>query len=74
MSEEELLALAGRGGGRTPNTRPCEAYCYAGMAHLLGGQPAAARKFFEECLALNETTLTATLLARGELARLAAKP
>ena len=45
----------------------CEAWFYAGMKKLLGGDKAAAANYFKKCLATEQKDFTEYLLAEAEL-------
>jgi tetratricopeptide (TPR) repeat protein len=74
LTESDLLARAAAVNGARGRQYQCEAFYYAGMAHLLGGDPAAARASFEQCLATQAVGVDEFNLAQVELSRLKSAP
>lgn len=74
LPESELIARAAQ--RATGDTRPqqCTAHYLIGMTRLQAGDQEAARKNFEQCVALGLPNSDDFILARTELARLSGKP
>lgn len=79
VSEAELLAGIGQGDATTVARRSCGAYYHIGMKHLVRGDRTQAREFLQRTVAVDlklglasEERLAEHVLARAELARLAA--
>ena len=71
LPEKDFLAQAAQGTASRVIEQQCEAYYYVGITRLLAGDTAAAKEFFQKCLATNLTTFFEFFFARAELARLA---
>lgn len=70
IDEKTLFARADSGTAKDIRQHQCEAYYYAGMAHLLSKDPAAAKKLFEKCVATGVKEFQEYQLAVVELKRL----
>ncbi len=70
LPEKDFLAQAAQGTIIRVSEAQCEAYYYVGMTRLIAGDTAAAKGFFEKCLATNVTNFFEFFFARAELARL----
>ena len=71
LPEQDFLAQAAKSNWSVgANEQQCEADYYVGMTRLIAGDTAAARNFFEKCLATNVTTFFEFTFARAQLARL----
>ena len=73
IPEPALFAKAGQGPANLVPAQQCAAFYYAGMTRLLTGDEAAARGFFEQCVATKQTDCDEFILARAEVTRLAKK-
>ena len=73
LPEQDYLAKAGQGSVAAVSAQRCGALYFAGMTRLLTGDEAAARGFFEQCVATKQTNCDEFILARAEVARLAKK-
>jgi beta-lactamase regulating signal transducer with metallopeptidase domain/lipoprotein NlpI len=72
LPEKDLLAQIVQTSSDA-SEQQCEAYYYIGMTRLLAGDTAAAKEFFEKCLATKETTFVEFTFARAQLARMTAQ-
>jgi lipoprotein NlpI len=70
LPEKDFLAQAAQGTAKTVSGQQCQADYYIGITRLLAGDTAAAKEFFEKCLATNVTNFFVFTFARAELARL----
>ena len=73
LPERDYFAKAGQGSATAASAQRCGALYFAGMTRLLAGDEAAARGFFEQCVATKQTNCDEFILARAEVARLAKK-
>jgi lipoprotein NlpI len=81
LPEKDFLTQAGTVPANYPQAQAarrvteqqCEAYYYIGMTRLLAGDTAAAKEFFQKCLATNVPNFFEYIFARAELARLGQK-
>ena len=74
LTESQLLAEAEKADPKVVAAHRCDAFYFAGIAHLLNGETPAARSFFNECVAVNRPDLFAFRFAQGELDRMKPAP
>jgi lipoprotein NlpI len=74
IDEAALLAAAGKGSVSTGRDQECEAWYFAGMARLLGGQRAEAADCFRLGIAMGRSHLAEHSFAKAELEALEARP
>jgi lipoprotein NlpI len=67
VPEADLFAAAKSPDPHKERCRLCEAWFYAGMKRLLGGDKAAAAADFQKCLATGEKTFSEYRFAAAEL-------
>jgi len=70
MDENTLLANAEKEAPETVIKQQCEAYFVIGEMHLIRGDAAGARAFFEKCLGTNQTIFLDYDFAKAELGSL----
>lgn len=73
LPERDYFAKADQGSATAASAQRCGALYFAGMTRLLTGDEAAARGFFEQCVATKQPNCDEFILARAEVARLAKK-
>jgi tetratricopeptide (TPR) repeat protein len=71
LNESAFLAEAERADPKIAGVERCDAYYFVGMTHLLAGDNAAAKNFFDQCLAVNLPDRFSTRFAQSQLTRLA---
>ncbi len=72
MSEKDFLAAAEKGDAKLIPQQECEAFYYAGMTRFFNSDLPGAKDYLTKCTDLKLTENLEDMLARGELARLAA--
>ena len=67
VSEGDLFAAAKSSDAKKERGLFCEAWFFAGMKRLLGGDKAAAANYFRKCIATGQTNFVEYQLAQSEL-------
>ncbi len=70
LSEADFLAAAAKGDEKTVAGQQCEAFYYAGLMHLVKGDPVGARDFLNKSIATGKKDYYEYLFAEAELARM----
>jgi lipoprotein NlpI len=70
LSEADFLKAGGNADKRVENEQHCEAWFYVGTVRLIAGDKAAAKDYFEKCLATGVKTFAEYTSAAAELKHL----
>jgi len=74
MTETDFLKAATDANAQIDREQRCEAYFYAGSKRLIENDPAAAKDYFQQCLAMDVKTFEEYQSAVAELKSLSAPP